>query len=326
MYKVLVTGASGFIGSSLVDKLLELGFDVTAAIRSKTSKKYLKNQKLKFTELDYDNVNSMRKIILENKYNIIFHLAGLTKAKNFQDFHKVNTLNTKNLVDAIIGLDVRLIYLSSFAAHGPGEETNFTQVRIGDKDEPNTGYGKSKLESEIYIKESFKSNYIILRPTGVYGPREKDYYLYFKTLKMHIEPYIGFSPQRLSFIYIDDLVDLCVLCINAQVKNKTYYVSDGRCYLDTEFAEMTKQCLKTWTIKLRFPLFIIRWISIINEFNGIIIGRSFTLNKDKYNIFKARNWNCDIQPLVIDLGFEPKINLKQGIRKTIDWYNKEGWL
>lgn len=326
MQKVLVTGASGFIGSTLVDKLLQLGYEVFAGIRSTSSRKYLQDSRIRFIDLNYTSVEEMSKLFKEENFNTIFHLAARTKAKRKEDFERVNYKYVKNLADALEGLNTKLIFLSSFAAHGPGEETSFAPVKIGDKNTPDTGYGKMKLKAEEYLNSNFNGRYIILRPTGVYGARETDYFVYFQTIKNHIEPYLGFTPQRLTFVHVDDLVDVCILSMNSNLSGKTYFVSDGNLYLDTEFADITKKALNTWTIRLKLPLFIVGWIASLNEIIGAVLGKSFTLNKDKFNILKARNWNCDIENLREDLGYVPKIDLKQGVEKTIAWYKQENWL
>ncbi|MDR0971230.1 MAG: NAD(P)-dependent oxidoreductase [Bacteroidales bacterium] len=326
MQKVLVTGASGFIGSTLVDKLLQEGYEVFAAIRKTSNKGYLRDKRIKFITLNYENEKLLRQTLEKENFYAVFHLAALTKAEKKEDFYKVNFEYTKNLVDALNGIDTKLIFFSSFASHGPSEEVNFSAAKVEDKNNPNTEYGKSKLKAEEYINENFKGRYIILRPTGVYGPKETDYYVYFKTISNHLEPYLGFIPQRLTFVYVDDLVSVAILAMNSSISGKTYFVSDGNLYLDTEFAQITKQVMGTWTLKIKFPLFIVAFISSIMECIGRITGQLFTLNKDKYNILKARNWNCDIDKLKKDLHYTPKIFLEEGVEKTIKWYKDEGWL
>ena len=325
MQKVLVTGASGFIGSSLVEKLLQEGCDVTAGIRKTSSRRYLQDKRIKFLDLPYNNSQELTNILQKENFTTIFHLAALTKAKKKIEFERVNFGYAKALIDALKGLDTKLIFFSSFAACGAGDEKTFCACKVTDKNNPNTEYGRTKLMAEEYLKSNFR-NYIVLRPTGVYGARETDYFVYFKTINNHLEPYLGFVPQRLTFVHIDDLVDVCVLAMKSQIKGKTYFVSDGNLYLDTEFADITKEVLHTWTIKLKFPLFIVSWISSFMECLGKISGRTFTLNRDKFNILKARNWNCDIENLKQDLGYEPKVDLRKGVEKTIAWYKKEKWL
>ena len=327
MKKVLVTGASGFIGSTLVDRLLELGeYEVYAGVRGSSNRKYLQNPNIRFIEVEFSNPEKLKTLLENEKFDCIFHLAGLTKAKRLTDFDRVNFELTKNLVDAIDANITKLIFLSSFAAHGPGEEVNFTQAKVSDENKPNTAYGRSKLKAENYINENFKGKYVILRPTGVYGPRETDYFVFFQTIDNHIEPYLGFVPQRLTFVYSKDLVQVCIKAFESEVSGKTYFVSDGKMYLDSEYAAISKQILNKKTLKLKFPLFIVKWISSFLDMLGRAIGTQFTLNKDKYSILAARNWDCDIEDLKQDLGYEPEYDLQKGVEETIAWYKKEKWL
>lgn len=329
MKKILITGASGFIGSFMVEEALKKDFIVYAGIRKSSSKKYLQDAKINFIELDFSNKEELVQIIIDNKFDLIIHNAGLTKAKKKEDFDIVNYLYTKNFIDAIIASEINLqkfILISSLAAFGSGNDKNTNPIKLTDNPNPDTLYGLSKLKAEQYLISTNKFPYIIVRPTGVYGPRETDYFVFFKTIHKGIEPYIGFKEQYLTFIYVKDLVNAVFSAMESNLSGKAYFVSDGNGYTAKDFADITKKHLQKKTIKIYIPLFIIKFIVIITEFFNDITGKVSALNKDKYNVLKSRNWLVDTTELKKDLNFNAAYDLDKGVKETIEWYKKENWI
>ncbi len=329
MKKILITGASGFIGSFIVEEALNLGMDVYAGVRNSSSKKYLQDKRINFLNLDFSDKELLNKQLSEQRFDYIVHAAGLTKAQKKEDFDIVNFDYTKNFVDALIEANCvpeRFIFISSMAAHGPGDDNSTIPVKLSDTPHPDTLYGISKLKAENYINTLPNFPVVTLRPTGVYGPREKDYFVFFKTINGGIEPYIGLKEQHLTFIYVKDLVDLVFKAINSNIIGKTYFVSDGKGYTAREFSEITKRILNKKTFKLFVPLFIVKLIAILLEtFNGWV-GKVPTLNRDKYNVLKARNWLCDMSDLEKDFGFKANYYLEDGVKEAIEWYKAEKWI
>jgi len=328
--KVLVTGASGFIGSFIVEKALNLGYETYVAVRKSSNKQFLKDERINFIEIDFINKELLKKIVTNYKFDFIIHAAGLTKAQKIEEFDIVNYHATKNLVDSLIETDnipIKFVFISSMAAHGPGNDNDTEPVKPIDEPHPDTAYGVSKLKAENYIN-SLKSSfpYITLRPTGVYGPREKDYFVFFKTLNSGIEPYIGLKKQYLTFIYVKDLVNVVFKAMVSEITGKTYFVSDGKSYTAEEFANITKIVLNKKTVKLYVPLVIVKFISYISETVNGWFGKVSTLNKDKYNVLKARNWLCDTSELVNDFDFKPDYYLEDGVKEAISWYKENKWL
>ena len=190
---ILITGATGFIGGFIVDKALEKGMNVWVAVRPTSSRKYLADKRINFIHLDFDDKLQMTGEMQGLRFDYVVHAAGVTKCINPDDFYRVNTLGTKNLVETLLQLNMplkRFVYVSSLSVFGNiREEYPHKDIMDTDVPKPNTNYGRSKLESEKYLDEMTAKGLpcITLRPTGVYGPREKDYFLMAKSISRHLD-------------------------------------------------------------------------------------------------------------------------------------------
>lgn len=333
--KILITGASGFIGNAVVSQALEQGYETWAGIRSSSSRSMLQDKRINFIDLNYSDKEKLseqlRSLTNENgKFDAIVHVAGITKAIRKSDFDKINFLFTKNFVEAIIEADVvpkSFVFMSTLGAIGVGDEETYMPMECDREPNPNTAYGKSKLLAEKFLKSIPNFPYVILRPTGVYGPNDKDYLILIKAVNKGINVGAGFKKQLLSFIYISDLVDIVFSCIDKNIVQKEYYVSDGCGYTDDEFNKIVQQALqKKRVLRLKLPLTLVKGAAYVSEKIGELLNRPLTFNTDKYKIMRQRNWTCDISPLQKDINFTPKYYLKNGVEKTIDWYKERGWL
>lgn len=325
---ILITGASGFIGSFMVEAAISRGYKVWAAIRQNSNKEFLPQEGVSFIELNYSDIASLASQLQNMDY--IIHCAGITKSLRSADFDRVNFQYAVNLCEAIklAGSKCKkFIQISSLSVLGAGDEVNFNPFSVTDTPKPNTHYGRSKLRFEEYLETQQAIPYITLRPTGVYGPQEKDYLMMLKSIESGLNIKAGFTPQQLTFIYIQDLVDLAFLALKSQKENETYLVSDGNTYTDDEYISIIKKLLpKPKTINIRIPLCLLKAISYISWSISFIHRKPSTLNPDKYKIMKQRNWKCNIDKTISDLDYKPKYNLHQGLRASIDWYRANGWL
>lgn len=333
--RILVTGASGFIGSFLVEKALEKGYDTWAGIRKSSSREYLQDERIRFIDLNFGDKmkleEQLREFVSEHgKFDYIVHNAGVTKCLNAEDFDRVNFGYTANFVDALQTVNAvpdKFILMSSLSAMGVGDEKDYTPLKLTDTPNPNTAYGKSKLKAEQYLQATKDFPYIILRPTGVYGPREKDYFLMVKTVKSGLDVGAGFKPQHLTFIYVRDLVDAVYLGLESDIYNKAYFVADGDVHTDKEYTQLVKEVIgRKHVLSLKVPLWLLKGISVMAEETSKLTKKPSTLNRDKCKIMKQRNWECDITPLVHDLGFSPQYNLRRGLEESIQWYKENNWL
>jgi nucleoside-diphosphate-sugar epimerase len=334
MSTILITGASGFIGSFLVEEGLKQDFQVFAGIRKSSSRGYLQDDRIQFLEFDFSTREKVLETLKDCKRNnirfqYIVHNAGLTKVKKKEDYYNVNCRNTINFIEALVEAEMvpdKFLFVSSLAAYGPGNPDTNEPVRLDHEPKPIELYGKSKLEAERYITSLKGFPWLIVRPTGVYGPKEKDYFVFFQTINRGLEPYIGFKKQVLTFIYVRDLARLIFLALESPHVNKAWFVSDGKEYPSELFAEITRKALGKKTIRFTVPLFLVKAIAIMGEGVAGLWGGIPTLNTDKYNVLRSTNWRCEVGTLESDLGFKAEYELEKGVAETLAWYKKENWL
>jgi UDP-glucose 4-epimerase len=218
----------------------------------------------------------------------------------------------------------KFVLIGSLAAVGPLNNIN-SIIDTHTIPHPVTAYGKSKLMAEDELRALPDLNYTILRPTGVYGPRDRDIYIFFKQVARGFEPYIGRIDQKFSFLYVTDLAKVAVnaLFMGGQ---KTYALSDGGAYDRYNLAKNIRESLDRRTVKIHLPVNFVKTIAYLSEKYSSLTNRASTLNVDKLNELMAINWNCDIQPAQNELGFAPEFDLEAGVAETVKWYKTNKWL
>ena len=352
MKKILITGASGFIGSFIVEEALKRGFDTWAAIRKSSSREWLQDERIHFIELNLSSKAQLVEQLRGMDFDYVVHAAGVTKCLNKQDFMRINFEGTKNLVEALLETEMplkRFVFVSSLSIFGAiKEQEPYEEICESDTPQPNTAYGRSKLAAEQFL-ESINQHparaplacyrrdartpitqhlpYIILRPTGVYGPREKDYFIMAKSIQQHSDFAVGYKRQDITFVYVKDVVQAVFLALEKGEDGRKYFLSDGEVYQSATFSNLIHEALgrPRW-IRITAPVWVLRIVTFFGEYIGRMTGKVTALNNDKYNILKQRNWRCDIQPAIKELGYEPKYKLAQGVEETIRWYKEKGWL
>ncbi|MCD8310575.1 MAG: NAD(P)-dependent oxidoreductase [Prevotellaceae bacterium] len=335
MDSILITGASGFIGSFLVEGALERGMEVWAGVRHTSSRAYLQDKRVHFLELDFAHPDTLHSQLATHaqelgKFDYIVHCAGVTKCVDKHDFDRVNFMQTKCFVETLQALDLvprQFAFISTLSVFGPVREQDFTPIREEDTPIPNTAYGQSKLKAEIFLQGLKHFPYVIYRPTGVYGPREKDYFLMAKSIRRHVDFSVGFSRQDLTFVYVKDIVQAVFLGMEKGVCRRAYFLSDGKVYPSRTFSDLLRGELgNPFVLRVTCPLWLLKLISSVAEWIAKFRKDTSTLNSDKYNIMKQRNWQCDITPTVKELGYRPAYDLERGVKEAVAWYKEEGWL
>lgn len=330
---ILIVGAGGFIGGFIAAEALRRGYDTWVGVRASTSRRYLTDERLKFVVLDYDDPDAVaeeikRKAPASGRWDYVIWNLGATKCANFADFNLINFMYPRTFVTLLINNDMvpdKFLYISSLSALGLVDDKDYTPITSRTIPNPNTRYGLSKIKTETFLETLPDFPWVIFRPTGVYGPHEKDYLMMIKSIDSHFDFGVGYRRQLLTFIYVDDLVGAMfdALASDSTV-HKKYIISEDRAYSQKEFRAMVaKELGVKWVIPMKLPLWITYAASTVAEKFAAAKGQSSTLNRDKYVIMKQRNWSCDVSDAKRDFDFKVNFPLERGIAETVKAYKAE---
>lgn len=331
---VLITGASGFIGSFLVEEALRLGFTVYAGIRKSSSRNFLQHADLRFFELDFSSPGLLKQQLdafrqTEGGFSFIVHNAGITQAKKLADFHTVNYEYTRNLADAAIASAQPLekfVLISSLASYGPGNGNLLRPIEVTDPFQPISAYGRSKMMAAEYIRTLPGLPHLVIYPTGVYGPRDKDFFQFIKLVNKGLEPYVGRQKQIVTLIYVKDLARAVVGLTASGHVNKSYIVSDGNQYGKEDIGVAAKRILRRKTVKVTLPYAVVKTaVSGIDGVYKIFLNKLPFINREKLTEITA-SWPCNSEAAWLDLEEKPAYDLQKGIEETIGWYKEQKWL
>ena len=325
--KAFVTGATGFVGSHLVDLLLKNGFEVYCLRRKTSSIKWLEGKNVNYVFGDIYSNDVLEEAIKEVDY--VFHVAGLVKAKNKEAFEKGNNLATKNLIEITARVNPNIkkfVHVSSLAVCGPnlGDEP-LTEEFIP---RPITTYGRTKREAEKEVlKFRDKIPVVIVRPPAIYGPRDTEIFVYFKTFSGGLNSIIGFGDKYLSLLHINDVVNGIYLAAIKETKSgDVFFISSDREYNWDEISRAASKAMDKKAIKLRVPHLIVYTVGAISELIYMFSKSAPTLNLEKCKDLTRSGWFASNIKAKKILGFNESFTLEQGFKDTYEWYKKEGWL
>ncbi len=325
--KVLITGASGFLGYHLIQSAIENGLEVYAAIRKNSDIKHLEGLPVQYLFLNYENEEDITQQLAAHQIYFIVHAAGVTKAIHQDEYNQINAGYTLNLARAAEKLGSnfkKMVFISSLAAIGPLPDQN---NKLLDDTFPNpvTAYGRSKLLAEKGLA-GVNLPVIILRPTAVYGPRDKDIFILLKTLNSGFDPYIGNFIQQLSFVHAGDVADVAVKSLLINETTGSYNITDGNSYNRYQFSDIAREILKKKAFRFHLPMPLVRSLAFVLETTNGWIKKPSVLSREKLHELAAKNWICDISKAKKELGFSPKFDLQMGLENSIAWYTKNNWL
>ena len=327
MKKVLVTGGTGFIGSHLTEFLLNKGYSVTCLVRDPRNLRWLSGLNVKVITGDCLLRETLPQAVKD--VSLIVHAAGLTKAKRAREYYEVNQAGTQNILEACLrhnpGLK-KFVFVSSQAAAGPSRDGK--PVTAQDTPHPVSDYGKSKLLAEeevLRYKDRFPA--VILRPSAVYGPRDRDMYELFRWANRGMTIKIRGKERFLNFCYVDDLVQAIALCLEKQsASGSVYYVAEKRPYSWSEFRDILLTTGNVRAVTIKIPQTAAYLIGFLSEFGSLFTSRPALTNIQKIREAVQQYWTCDLEQIEKELGFKSVFPLQQGLSSTWRWYRDNNWL
>jgi nucleoside-diphosphate-sugar epimerase len=326
--KVFLTGASGFVGSHVLDALIAGDHKVSILLQRTSNTRFISRDVPTLT-VHFGSLSDVSLLIKAMRgVEGVIHCAGKTKAVHSSEFYHVNQAGTRNMVIAANACreSVRhLVYISSQAVSGPGDLVCPAE-EVGDP-RPVTVYGHSKWLGEIEIRQRCLVPWTILRPAAAYGPRDTEFLPIFKKVKQRIMPLLSGAGRLLNVVYGPDGAVAVLQCLGKdRAAGGTYHVAAEPPCTDEGFMEEIAAQLQVRPVRLRIPRAGLCVASMIQEALSRATGRPNILSRQRLPELLASGWVCRTEKIRRELGFRAPTSLKEGVRRTIEWYRREGWL
>ena len=322
--KILITGASGFIGSRLGDHLLASGCDVVALRRPGSPPAKAGRS----VEADYADVGALERMIADERPDYVLHVAGVTKGVTYEDFQLGNVMPTRNVLGALREKHPnvrRFVMVSSLAAHGPSATS--APQREENPPHPVEHYGKSTLEAEQVVEdEAGDVRWTILRPSGVYGPGDVDYFNLFKIAKHGWNVFFGNRDRVMSIIYVDDCVRGILEGAGHEASvNKGYFLTSDDPVTWGEFQAEVVRVVGRRARTLDLPEAFVTIASFGGDLATRIEKKPWMMYLQKANLSAQQAWTCVGDAARRDFGFSAEVGLADGVERAHAWYESNGW-
>jgi nucleoside-diphosphate-sugar epimerase len=323
----VVTGSNGFVGSHLVDLLIKKKYSVRCIVRKSSDLRWLENKEIEIYNCGLFDKKGLSKALKDAEY--IYHVAGVVKSKTKEGYYKGNVETTRNLLETALENNnnlKRFIVISSQTVTGPSLDSK--PVDENTECNPLTTYGKSKFEEEkVALSYGDKLPITICRAPAVYGERDTEIFIYFKSFSSGLTTTIGFDNKILSLIHVSDLVEgFYQAAVSDKSRGEIYFISSEHYYSWDEINSVTSKILGRKAIKISVPHFLVYTIAAIAQFFSLFSSKAATLNLEKARDLVQKAWICDTSKAMRDFGYKQNISLEEGIKRTCDWYKEMKWI
>jgi nucleoside-diphosphate-sugar epimerase len=322
----LVTGATGFIGSHLVEALVARGDRVSCLVRPASRRRWPESLPVRLVPGDLADSTALAAALPEVTH--VYHVAGLVKAPCRKDYFGVNAAGTRRLLDLCARHAPRLerfVLVSSLAAAGPAPAGR--PRTEDDPPRPVSAYGQSKLAAEMAaLAAADRLPVTIVRPCVVYGPRDTESLLLVRCIARGIGPLLG-NLERISLIHVRDAVRGLLLAAAApRAIGRTYFLAHPAVHTARDLLAHVATALGTRPCIVSVPYPLLAGLATLADGLGWALGRASMLNRSKVHELAARCWTCDPGRARAELGFNAQVALDAGLAETVAWYRRTGWL
>jgi nucleoside-diphosphate-sugar epimerase len=319
----LVTGASGFVGSHLVERLVGDGVHVRALLRGSSSEKWLPaSPLLHVIRASFDDDPALRAVL--HGVDQVYHLAAVTSAPNREVYFRANSEATRKLLKAMASTapDAKFILCSTLAAAGPSRQGR--PMNESDPCNPITAYGESKREAELTALESALDTTVV-RPPTVYGPRDRDIFEMFRWASRGLAPMVGSNDQKLSIIHVADLVNGLVAAAHS-AKGSVYFVTDGKIHTRGELLQSISRGVRRSVTSVPVPAALALPYAHVSRIVAGLAGWKPLLTPDRIRDFMEPGWTCDDSRARAELNYRSDVDIESGMASTAQWYRDNRWL
>lgn len=325
---VLLTGANGFVGSHVAEALLAGGYTVRCLLRPHSRPAWIETLPVDICRADYSDANGLARAL--NGCRAVLHFGGATKAPDRESYFRANAGTTQALLEAACREcpDLQLFLLcSSQAALGPSPSLDPLSEEAPPA--PITTYGHSKLAAEQICRQ-YQGRFplAILRPPAVYGPRDKDVFIFFKLVRYWLSPTIGSRERYFSLAHAADVAQVARLILGRSnpPEFRLYHVTDGAVHRWSEVSDAIAQALNRRPLHLHVPAGLALGVSRVAQKWSSAAGRVSTINREKLDDLLQQYWLISSQRAVDELGYQPAWDLESGVAMTARWYKDKKWL
>ena len=316
--RVLVTGATGFVGSHIARAFVEAGYEVRCGVRASSDLRWISGLPIERVTLDLRGKPEDLRRAVESA-DLVVHAAGITRARRAEDYYSINAEGTRRLAVAAFEAGVRrFVLISSLAARGPDDPTK--------DDHPESAYGRSKLAAEARLRPlGERMEAVALRPAAVYGPRDTDLLPLFKMANRGWLP-LPSGTNLLQPVYAEDVARAVLAAAREPDGFGPFPVAENGRYTWEEVIAGLEKALGRAVRAVRVPATAFTFAGRVAEWAARPLSAVPVFDERRGRDLAVRTWTCDTSVTEQTLGWRAEVPLFEGLERTARWYRQAGWL